>query len=92
MRLCPSCLTRSRGSRLPCLEGTEAGVLDFREMPSFRKAPFGEGFCKAGAREVEVVDDCLAGGFVPALTVTIFVVILGGAFFAFKAASDRGLF
>jgi hypothetical protein len=53
IRFCCSCLTRSRGSRLPCLEGTEAGVLDLRGKGSFRGAPLETGLRKAGDRDDE---------------------------------------
>jgi len=50
-----------------------------------------------GAGETGPLDGAMVGrgfgaGFAVEFTMTVFVVILGGAFLAFKAANDKGMF
>ncbi len=69
-------------------------MLDFRTALLCREAPLelelDVDFCEEDVRD-SVVDDCgFSTGFPDPFTVTIFVVIFGGAFFALSAANDKG--
>jgi hypothetical protein len=92
VRICFSCLMRSKGSLLGCLEDMDAEVLDWRGVLDCRKCPFVTGDRIAEGLDVLVDEGALAVDLGLELTVTVFVMIFGGAFFAFKAASDNGFF
>lgn len=91
---CFPCFIRSSGSRLACLEDIDTGVLDLRGVLGFREVPLVCGFWEGRNREAELDSRGwgwgFAAGFALEVTVTTLVVIFGVAFFAFKAASDRG--
>jgi hypothetical protein len=82
---------RSMGSLLPCREGTETGVLDFRGILAVREWPLLSGFCEAEVGLAGPADgEGLATGLSVEVTVTILVAILRGAFLAFMAENDKG--
>jgi hypothetical protein len=90
-----SFLIRLNGSFLGCLEGIEVDALDCRGVLDCREWPFVAGL-EVAAGLCAVIDDDDDGGLTEDLDVefivTVFVIIFGGAFFAFRLASDMGCF